>query len=104
MPVISQRVIHKFPFPDLVGAPFVVMIPKEYTFLSVQEQGYLDVAGEISLWAIVDPAHQAVKHEFKMVFTGQPFHDEDDYMFLGTIQRNNGLVQHVFKKIKGYAL
>lgn len=103
MPVISQRVIHKFPFPDLVGAPFVVMIPKEHTFLSVQEQ-MNDLDFDITLWAIVDPAHQAVKHEFKMVFTGQPFHDEDDYMFLGTIQRNNGLVQHVFKKIKGYAL
>lgn len=100
---ISNRVVHKFILPDLVGAPFTLMIPRDHSVLSIQERiNSPEKDPTLCMWALVDPSHVGIKHEFKTIFTGQQFLDEDDYMFLSTVQGRDGLVRHIFKKIKGY--
>ncbi len=89
-------VIWKFSLP-IVGLQRVTM-PKDASILSVQQQG----AGDLQMWAIVDPDAEREQRIIEIVGTGNPMADVTKEglarLHLATVQTNGGsLVWHVFE-------
>lgn len=93
----SNRKVFKYEIQNGNNDSKYVFMPARHNILSVQKQDDLVV-----LWALVDPMDKCVVHDLKQVMTGQEFKEEDDFMYLATLQLPGGIVSHYFKKLMNY--
>jgi hypothetical protein len=70
-----------------------IMMPPSAEIISAQMQ-----AGELKIWAIVDPSAVESLRHFEVFGTGHPIQNNGPRKFLGTVQMG-GLVFHVFEYI-----
>lgn len=82
-----MNVIHKYPLGACVSP---LLLPAGYVILSVG----LDPAGDVCVWARVNPAHPKEAVEFRIIGTGQPV--DARLAFLGTVLQGPW-VWHIFK-------
>jgi predicted nucleotidyltransferase len=82
-------VIYKY---ILRGVTTVVSLPASAKILSVGAQGE-----DIVFWALIDPDEAKSDFVFAVYGTGWEIPDDlDQQQFVGTVQRPDGLVFHVF--------
>lgn len=67
-----------------------ISMPDVASPLAVAEQN-----GRLMLWAAVDPTTPPRDRRFRIIGTGHPISDENDWLHLGTVVMSSGLVWHV---------
>lgn len=74
-----------------------VTIPANAKVLTAQEQDH----SRLIIWVKLDPNEPKVKRRFLVVPTGMKFSpDETELVYVGTVQRGDGIVLHVFEVVK----
>lgn len=75
----------------------IIRLPRDYQLLCVQMQ-----FNTPCIWALVEPENEPVERKVRIVGTGHPFPDEEQYTYLGTITVSagvNALWLHVFVEV-----
>ena len=84
-----------FKYPLALADTQSVEIPDGGTILAVQDQ-----AGQLCLWALVDPARPAASRQIEIRGTGHAVPGGGEMAYLGTVQQaSGGLVWHVFERV-----
>lgn len=83
---------------------YVIDIPAhaEILHLGVQSKGFIEEIKDerAYIWVKVNPYNKGEKRHFKVCGTGHPIEeDNENLVFIGTFQFNNGFVGHVFEKV-----
>jgi len=78
---------YKIPLKDY----FTTKMPEHSIIISVGEQN-----NDMVMWAIVDNNCPEVEVKFALFGTGFPLDEDKSLQFVGTIQRHDGLVFHLF--------
>lgn len=87
---MSTKAVLKYQFN--IQDKFIIEMPEAHEVLSVQLQ-----RGVPCIWAIVDVQSPKIPVEFRLVGTGHPADDVDEYV--GTFQsEDSGLVFHLFQQ------
>jgi len=88
-----MKTIYKFSVP--IKDKFELMIPRGAKILTFQAQN-----NEPMIWVLVNPKNELSKREFAIRGTGQPImSDDDEDVYIGTIQTEMGLVWHLFEEV-----
>lgn len=89
---MDSRIL-KYKLEWFLGKQRIPNVPVGACILSMQIQN-----GYPTIWVLVDDAVKAMEPWWiEMRFTGEPF-NENGMMYIATLQNNDGLVYHAFKR------
>lgn len=93
-------VIYKYTLPDIVNTVHTVRIPYDATILDYQIQDSGSGAGsQHVIWALVDEQITGgIDYRFILTWTGWANVVNKEDIYIGTAQRKDGLVYHLFQR------